>query len=67
MKTKFINGKQLLDEAIRLQVEFKKNGTHWSLVECVDSIVDNETNEVRPSAIKSAKTIALSVDKTLTK
>jgi hypothetical protein len=56
------SGQELLNEAIRLQSEFKKSNVFWDLECCLKSVIDNEQTVTNQFAIDSATIIAKSMD-----
>lgn len=62
-KTILGSGQELVNEAIRVQTEFKKTNIIWSLEMCLQQVVDNETISTNKLAITTAKIVAKSIDK----
>ncbi len=59
---KLSNGKQLINEAKRIQKKFLKVGTYWSLSSCLDSLIENDTIETNKEAIDDARLVAIRID-----
>ena len=62
-KTILGSGKELLNEALRLQKEFKKqNNAIWTVESCLNAVIENKTVITNENAVHSARIVAKSID-----
>ena len=62
MRIKLNNGVKLLTETKKLQKEFIKQNTYWSLEECLDALILNDNIITNIEAINYVRPIAQKID-----